>query len=201
MGIQEDYVEEKCLETSKILQLRQLSGCSLYEARLALSYCDSIELATAWLKFYGCAVFIKPKDGETREAESLRWVIAKAEELLNEKIFIFLILSIVTNFYYWNYSYAVQSKVYTTKVINKRLISLNPIIAEIDYKLDNGLQYTRPVYYEEYELLKIGQNDTVKLINLEVEGNLFDRLLWFIMIISVAITAIAIIFCLISIWL
>jgi translation elongation factor EF-Ts len=69
-----------------VAKLREICGCSFAEARLALQYCATIELAAAWLRFYGCAVSIKSKENETKEQAYLRWVMDKSKEFLMKEI-------------------------------------------------------------------------------------------------------------------
>ena len=57
-------------------EIRNKLGCSFSEAKLVIKYCDTLELATAWLKYYGCAINVRPKDNETKEEAFMQRVLA-----------------------------------------------------------------------------------------------------------------------------
>lgn len=66
---------------AEVQSLRERTGVGVMDCARALEVCDGDHLlAEGYLKYVACAVYIRPKDGETEAEARKNWVMMMARE-------------------------------------------------------------------------------------------------------------------------
>ena len=67
------------ITAAMVKQLREASGCGIFEAKTALVKCDGdMDLAEGFLRYNGLAINVRPQPGQTRDEAYSAWVWARA---------------------------------------------------------------------------------------------------------------------------
>ena len=73
--------------SSEVLALRERSGAGIMICKKALEVCNGdFLLAEGYIKYYGCAINVRPKEGEIASEAYDKWVMEKAQEWTDLKL-------------------------------------------------------------------------------------------------------------------